>query len=119
MREIIENYYGLPCPEGSFTWAVAKMMQGKKVKRKHWKRYFIKLNYNNRFVGMDNKVFDIKSSSVLATDWEIYEENIFGDFEVTEGGDIFCYDRVIFKKDFKDLEKAIKCAKELKNENNK
>jgi hypothetical protein len=108
-----------PKKEGSFAWAVEMMKLGKKVNRKSYpdKDFYIYAdgqtirmrNYNHYSVGIN---------SALATDWEIFNENTFGNFEVTNESIIrkkknkscMCNNT---KKEREDLKAAIKRAEEL------
>lgn len=110
-------------PVGTFTWAVQQMKEGKKVRCKKLAKELylckegyvitfksIKDNSNTTFQGLDIDFID-------ATDWEIYENNIFGDFKVDEKGSISSinFKSYVCDPDEHDiLEKAINRARELK-----
>lgn len=108
--------YSIPAPVGTFMWAVKQMKAGKKVR-------------NNLFV--DGYYCEIKNNSIQdnvgetrlmvrdieSTDWEIFEENKFGFYQVYGGGISFNginkdMEIATSKEHIEDLKKAIKRAEE-------
>lgn len=100
---------------GTFMWAVEQMKQGKRVRT----GLFIEGLYctlkNTRIEdNLGERSLDL--SHFEATDWEIFEENKFGRFSVSDEGDIWddnIEDITCTGKHLDDLEKAIKYSKEL------
>jgi hypothetical protein len=106
--------------DGTFIWAVEQMKQGKKVRRKSFpdnSRYMFMEDMHSSIV-TDSKYtsYDIELDVVLySTDWEVYKESRFGPYVVTDGrinfrngGNVICEGSQL-----DNLEKAIKCAREL------
>lgn len=124
--------------EGSFMWAVEQMKQGKKVMRKKWRftscksylyienkspgtsrgtdQIFLSSKHWNTNKREDSQHFVALLDFVVTTDWEIYEENRFGSFQLIAGtNEIYNSNglKVIHPSELNDLEKAIKRAREL------
>lgn len=113
--ELVESKY-------NFMWAVEQMKKGKKVTRKcvgNWfmikeGNHLVRKNRNTKHVTKLCQFYD--TFEIEATDWEIFEENKFGDFTSTRGTINFIMDgieRGFTGKLLDDLEKAIKRAREL------
>lgn len=106
---------------GSFMWAVEQMKQGNKVRRKSLDYGgYIFLNSENFIVPEKSGYHSVPNhiENIEAKDWEIFEENKFGDFEVFNNGHIyFEYHNkkysIIKPKHLNDLKVAIKLAEEL------
>lgn len=127
-KEILDAYnrgisYGQANPkEGTFMWAVKQMKQGKKVrlpgKAPGW--YCYSNPQGNRLLSDFHTSSGSCELSVIefqATGWEILKENVFGDFSVSDEGDVWDdeLEEILFNRnDIKDLRKAMDYAEELK-----
>lgn len=104
-------------PEGTFMWAVEQMKQGKELRAKSMKQSIIMNGFGWMFWKGTKDRYSPSTGDMESTDWEIYEENKFGCFEVIDCS-IYSnnYGQNITPEYFDDLEKAIKRARELKDE---
>lgn len=137
-KENIQEIYGIDGiekienPEGTFNWAVEQMENGKRVIRKsirdscliltylYWEPSIGEFMKGYNESKKEHEIYRLCFADIRATDWEIYEENVFGDYEVKEDGrgvSIYTTDgEFVTSLDYlDDLEKAIKKARELKN----
>lgn len=58
----------------NFKEAYSKLLEGKKIRRKGWKSYYV-LDKNIIFCDNETAILGINVESVLANDWEVVEEN--------------------------------------------
>lgn len=111
---------GCPDIEGSFMWAIYQMKKGKKFRGTGEDSHII-LFYNKEKDGIQGErmyedcFYDFNLEDIERVDWEIYEDNKFGPFEIIIGtNEIYNSNgmKVINPSEFDDLEKAIKRAKQ-------
>jgi len=110
--------------KGTFMWAVDQMKQSKKVRQKSWAEDMEPLYLDQDKIWYKYKSAEFKFPFVYqdfeTTDWEIFEENKFGEYAINDLG---CLMMITFegaanctiattKEEFDNLEKAIKKARE-------
>ncbi len=114
-----ETYIKYNHPKGTFMWAVEQELEHE-IFRKSKPNKFLR---ENKFGELDMVYQEgaknhtgLTKDDINATDWEIFEENKFGNLIVDENGNILCKIKgncLIRNDEFDDLEKAIKFAREL------
>ena len=102
--------------EGSFMWAAEQAKNHKKIRLKKWnKTYYIELSDYASLRTVNGSDYIPSIEDYFSTEWEIYEENQFGDYYVSSCGNLLKNGELFIQKEtFDDLEKAIKRAREYK-----
>lgn len=135
ISNVLDKKFNISEEVHNFSWAIKQINNGKKVVRKlfkeYWYCYKTKSKFSNNNVIMARILKETSSGQkvgkdyslsaihhLLATDWEIYNDNSFGDFEVLKDGNIRINKKhPTIMKDIDNLEKAIKKARSLKWKN--